>query len=140
MRTEDDLKEIKESLHRIAYGGRSTGNLWAIIAQLVVFNFGLVFMIYEHSKGSIGLLFALVYGISAALLFLSRWSLIPLFICYVYVSLCWSIIPFGVFMDAKHPILAWGGGVIVFAFFMWLHIFYVTDDVFKRKIKGSKKK
>lgn len=140
MRTEDDLKEIKESLHRIAYGGRSTGNLWAIIAQLVVFNFGLVFMIYEHSKGSIGLLFALVYGISAALLVLSRWSLIPLFICYVYLSLCWSIIPFGVFMDAKHPILAWGSGLIVFAFSMWVHICYVTDDIFKGKIKSRKKK
>jgi hypothetical protein len=138
MRTEDDLKEIKQSLHRIAYGGRSIGNLWLIIAEITLFNLMLVFMIHGHSNGSIGQLFALFYGVSAVFLILSRWNLIPLLICYVYVSLCWSIIPYGVIMDAKYPVLAWGVAAVVFAFSMWLHIFYVTDNVLKEKKKGRR--
>ncbi|MBU9815484.1 hypothetical protein J1781_11540 [Rahnella sp. C60] len=138
MSTEDDLKEIKKSLHRIAYGGPSIGNLWLIVAEVIVFNLCLVFMTVEHAKVSFGLTFALVYGVSAVLLLLSRLNLIPLFICYTYVSLCWSVIPYGGFMDARLPAIAWISAAAVFVFSMWIHIFYVTEDAFNGKKKSKR--
>ncbi|WP_264289137.1 hypothetical protein [Duffyella gerundensis] len=140
MRTEDDLKEIKQSLHRIAYGGPSVGNLWVIVAEVIAFNLCLVFMTVEHARASLGFTFAVVFGVSAALLILSRWNLIPLFICYIYVSFCWSVIPYGCFIDARLPVIAWVSAAVVFIFSMWIHIFYITEDVFKRVKKTQPKR
>ncbi len=139
MRTEDDLKEIKQSLHRLAYGGPSVGNLWVIVAEVIVFNFCLIFMTVEHVRVPLGFTFAVVFGVSAVLLILSRWNLIPLFICYIYVSFCWSVIPYGIFMDARYPVIAWISAAAVLVFSMWIHIFYLTGDVFKGKKKAKRK-
>lgn len=132
MRTEDDLKEIKESLHRIAYGGPSIGNLWFIIVEMIVFNVFFGLMLIGHTKLSLGSIFALFFGVSAVLLFLSRRHLIPLFICYAYVSFVWSIVPYAGLHDSFGSVPAWVGAIVVFAFSMWLHIVSVTGDVYRR--------